>query len=536
MIDFDGSVNATNGDGLQFDKRQRHLRLRRPGHAQRRQRRHRHPRRLRRHVHFYRHRHHQSQRNRRRCRQRQTRTCPLTDGSVVGAGGIGALIAPGANFTSHRTTYFNNNGLAIDYQNNGLAPITLDPPTTTAVSGMVTGPPSTDVMVEAFANTVLDPTGFGEGETFLGHSTVSLGPGGTAPFSIPVSVAEGTFITTRTTTSEFSQGQQVPLTGFVEHDLFDLTYAELGLTHPLLGPVLVKLVGPTAVDVLFRENEGDVVSNGSGPDTVQTVMVQMELTGKSPQLGDVTVRLNPMQPTLGQITEQQDLNDGRLDVFPFIGNPGDFLVDSIFNVFVEVEVGGDVFHNQSPVPVESTHGSKAPTLEDPPHTFDGDIPLFDEQGGDSGIRITSVSHKVVPPPGSIHGTKYADFNRNGRRDPNEPGIDGVDIVVTDLLTQQEVARVPTMSDPTLDGNAQELDPLTESGLYWITLPPGFYIVSEDTTNVPDLIPTNPQQPYYVSLMPGQQVGVTPVELPDGGIKCGGVGRVAGGLRSRRRYV
>ncbi len=56
--DASNSLNATNGTGLQFDERRRHLPLPRPRHPQRRRRRHRHPQRLRGYVLVRRHDHH----------------------------------------------------------------------------------------------------------------------------------------------------------------------------------------------------------------------------------------------------------------------------------------------------------------------------------------------------------------------------------------------------------------------------------------------------------------------------------------------
>jgi hypothetical protein len=40
------------------------------------------------------------------------------------------------------------------------------------------------------------------------------------------------------------------------------------------------------------------------------------------------------------------------------------------------------------------------------------------------VRLSYITVMTAPPCGSISGTKYHDLNRNGRRDPGEPGLAG----------------------------------------------------------------------------------------------------------------
>lgn len=80
------------------------------------------------------------------------------------------------------------------------------------IAGILNSAPSTAFRVELFANAACDPSGFGEGQTFLGFTTVTTNPSGNATFSaifVP-SVAVGKLITATATdpngnTSEFSQ-------------------------------------------------------------------------------------------------------------------------------------------------------------------------------------------------------------------------------------------------------------------------------------------------------------------------------------------
>lgn len=60
---------------------------------------------------------------------------------------------------------------------------------TTTISGTLNSAPSTSYVIQFFANTACDPSGFGEGETFLGSTTVMTNQAGAASFSAVVNVA-----------------------------------------------------------------------------------------------------------------------------------------------------------------------------------------------------------------------------------------------------------------------------------------------------------------------------------------------------------
>ncbi len=86
----------------------------------------------------------------------------------------------------------------------------------TAILGTLNSTPDTTFTVELFSSAVADPSGFGEGETFLGSTSVTTDPSGNSSFTatLPVSVAVGHFLTATATdlagnTSEFSQAEAV---------------------------------------------------------------------------------------------------------------------------------------------------------------------------------------------------------------------------------------------------------------------------------------------------------------------------------------
>ena len=82
--------------------------------------------------------------------------------------------------------------------------------TTSQITGMLNSTSNTTFRVEFFANSECDPSGFGEGEIFLGFSNVQTDGGGNVNFTVNLSVPAGQFVTATATdpdgnTSEFSR-------------------------------------------------------------------------------------------------------------------------------------------------------------------------------------------------------------------------------------------------------------------------------------------------------------------------------------------
>ncbi|MDH3602705.1 MAG: thrombospondin type 3 repeat-containing protein, partial [Candidatus Tectomicrobia bacterium] len=87
------------------------------------------------------------------------------------------------------------------------------PVITSATTGQITGTlnstPNTEFRLEFFANSQCDPSGFGEGETFLGFTNIQTDGSGNAGFTANLPVPEGQVVTATATdpdgnTSEFS--------------------------------------------------------------------------------------------------------------------------------------------------------------------------------------------------------------------------------------------------------------------------------------------------------------------------------------------
>src|SRR5262249_38798305 len=82
---------------------------------------------------------------------------------------------------------------------------------TTTIQGMLDSAFSTQFRIEFFSNTTCDPSGFGEGEKYLGFTNVTTDAAGQASFvfSLPTASVTGSFFTATATdsagnTSEFS--------------------------------------------------------------------------------------------------------------------------------------------------------------------------------------------------------------------------------------------------------------------------------------------------------------------------------------------
>jgi hypothetical protein len=95
----------------------------------------------------------------------------------------------------------------------------------TTIEGTLTAAPGTLFTLEFFGNTVCNPTGFGEGETFLGTQTVTTDASGTSQFTVTLNVGldMGQFVAATATdpnanTSQFSRcvpvdGPHIPWPG-----------------------------------------------------------------------------------------------------------------------------------------------------------------------------------------------------------------------------------------------------------------------------------------------------------------------------------
>jgi hypothetical protein len=196
----------------------------------------------------------------------------------------------------------------------------------------------------------------------------------------------------------------------IERDCFS-SEAQVTIEKPDGSLVVVELSGDanTVILVFFEGAEGAAVDDDDpldGLDEVQTEIVSMELTGVHADLGPVNMRVNPLMPSLGEIEELQNNTQGILDVPPFTATG---IAYSFFDVFVEIEVGGFVLHNEIPAKMKANIDNKPP-LVGTNYTDSSTIPLLNAAGNATGYAMVSETHTVGPlcPPevgGDVYPTK-----------------------------------------------------------------------------------------------------------------------------------
>ena len=115
---------------------------------------------------------------------------------IANNGGAGVDVISGNNNAIRRNSIFSNSGLGIILApgaNNNQAAPTLTTSTTTSgvttVSGTLNAAASTQYTIEFYGNTTQDPTGFGEGRTFVGSTVVTTDSSGKATFSANTTTA-----------------------------------------------------------------------------------------------------------------------------------------------------------------------------------------------------------------------------------------------------------------------------------------------------------------------------------------------------------
>jgi hypothetical protein len=133
-------------------------------------------------------------------------------------GGDGVRVDTGIDNAIRGNSIFLNGNLGIELINNGndnqSAPVltsVISDGSHITIQGTLTAAPNTTFALDFFASGTANPSGFGDGETFLGTASVTTGADGTVSFTITFNVAvdQGEFISATATnpngdTSEFA--------------------------------------------------------------------------------------------------------------------------------------------------------------------------------------------------------------------------------------------------------------------------------------------------------------------------------------------
>jgi titin len=182
-------------------------------------------------------------------------TTSAAGNTIAFNGQNGVLIDTGTGNAIRRNVIIgHDSGLGIELFNGGnndqafpILTSAVSDSSSTTIQGTLASAPSTTFTIEFFADTVCNPAGFGEGERFLGSTTVTTDAGGNATFTFTVAIGvdPGQFIAATATdpgndTSSFSACVQV-----------------MPLNVPVAGVAIAAVSVPTTVDVQSFSVPGD---------------------------------------------------------------------------------------------------------------------------------------------------------------------------------------------------------------------------------------------------------------------------------------
>jgi hypothetical protein len=162
----------------------------------------------------------------------------------------------------------------------------------------------------------------------------------------------------------------------------------------------ITMTGPTVVSRGIEHEDIGIID---------TEIIEMQLTGFSPDLGPMELRLNPSQPSVGQSLKQ----------------PGNYQVDSFFDIWVEVHLGGtgQVLESVGPVRVEAVHYEIPPGRTSFQGPVGGSVDLRDR---DSNLIVGSIKFvdHFVPYRGGVNIHSDIDWPASPMDDCCEPNADG----------------------------------------------------------------------------------------------------------------
>ena len=174
-----------------------------------------------------------------------------------------------------------------------------------------------------------------------------------------------------------------------------------GITLELLNGTAesISLNGSVEYHVTFPFSEGSATDGDSnGREEVPAEMVVLSLTGTG-TMGSVVIGLSTTRLSTGLIEEQVNNYTGILDVPPFV--PGPSYVDSFFDVFFEIAIGGNVYHNEVPAHIAGVWSHKPSTQDEFGNMFNSMNPvaLFDKSNVPTGLVLRPTP--IIPIPSSL---------------------------------------------------------------------------------------------------------------------------------------
>lgn len=270
--------------------------------------------------------------------------------------------------------------------------------TTTDITGTLNSIANATFTLEFFANTSSDPSGYGEGERYLGNTTITTNGSGNASFTVPLPlVAQGTYITATATdannnTSEFSSAIMATAVKDISGKVFeDVNYGGGAGRDFLAAGSGAANVGGAQVELYNSSNtllaSTTTAADGSytftsipvGTYSVKVASDTVSSTragSNGSELGVMTYRTDGVTPVTtdigGQATQPITLAATNLNNVSFgfnfdtVSNTNDSGAGSLRQFIINANLlGGDNTLNQSPYTAGKENAVLALTTSDP---------------------------------------------------------------------------------------------------------------------------------------------------------------------------
>lgn len=199
---------------------------------------------------------------------------------------------------------------------------------------------------------------------------------------------------------------------FIEVDLFDTSIASIELETPEGERHSVELIGTSTINVFFEKDfEGSADDDDyDSLDEVVTELVQLDLSGTIPKIGDVHLGLDTRMPTLGQIEEDADDKTGRLDIPPFVSCG---TAQSYFYANFEIEIDGIPMYPER-APRWQTVVKEKPVAPGDTYEYLEGIRLVNSDGIRTNYSLVTVRFVPEACGGPSHPYPPGDANRDCR--------------------------------------------------------------------------------------------------------------------------
>ncbi|HIJ51547.1 MAG TPA: hypothetical protein HPP66_00125 [Planctomycetes bacterium] len=198
----------------------------------------------------------------------------------------------------------------------------------------------------------------------------------------------------------------------VEVDVLDTSMGLIDLVTPSGQTYPVELVGTSKMHVFFeRDFKGSANDDdGDGLDEVKTEIVELNLSGFDPWLGEVRLGLDESTMTMGEIEESSDIKTGRLDLPPFAETGS---ADSFFDVHFEIEVDGMIMYGARPMLWRGVLNEKPAAPGDIYENLEN-IKLVDAPGTETGYTLGASWYEPIACGDAAHPYPIGDLNLDCR--------------------------------------------------------------------------------------------------------------------------